>query len=116
VLDSMSIGFNSVEASAAEEMRSRGRVFEEVDLWEVSLVTWGANPEALVTNVKNAKRSIRDFERFLRDAGFSKREAVAVASGGFKALEKRGEPDKGAKNDGLADVLAQLRKSMTVGD
>lgn len=110
VLDGMSIGFNIVEAAASEELRGRGRVIEEIDLWEVSLVTWGANPEALVSSVK-ARKSIRDFERFLRDAGFSKREAVAVASGGFKAME-RGEP---ANDEGLADALAQLRKSMNTG-
>lgn len=49
-------------------------------------------PRALVAP-KGAKdiSTIRDFERFLRDAGFSRPEAEALASDGFKAL-RRGEP------------------------
>jgi len=35
--------------------------------------------------------TIRDFENHLRDAGFSKAEAEALASGGFRAL-RRGDP------------------------
>jgi hypothetical protein len=80
VLDSMSVGFNITEA-ADEGMRGSGRVIEAVDLWEVSLVTWGANPDAQITSVK----SIKDFERFLRDAGYTRKQALAIASGGYKA-------------------------------
>lgn len=112
-LDGMSIGFNIREAVPSER-RSQGRVIEEVDLWEVSLVTWGANPDALVTNVK-AKRSIRDFERFLRDAGFSRKEAVAIAANGYKGLGAQGEPDESeASDDELVSSLVRLRKSITM--
>ena len=113
VLDGMSIGFNVVEAGPSDQ-RSHGRVIEEVDLWEVSLVTWGANPDALVTNVK-ARKSIRDFERFLRDAGFTRSEAVAVAANGYKALETQRESDESEATDGeLASAIANLRKSMNL--
>lgn len=88
VLDGMSVGFNITEAGQGG---MRGRVIEEVDLWEVSLVTWGANPEALITNVKS--NSIKDFERFLRDAGFSRKEATAIASRGYKAAFDQGDPE-----------------------
>jgi len=113
VLDGMSIGFNVVEAGPSDQ-RSHGRVIEEVDLWEVSLVTWGANPDALVTNVK-ARKSIRDFERFLREAGFTRSEAVAVAANGYKALEAQRESDESEATDGeLASAIANLRKSMNL--
>lgn len=99
VLDGMSIGFNIVDGGRDE----RGRVISEVDLWEVSLVTFGANPEALITRVK-ARESIRDYEAFLRDAGFSRNEAKALAADGYKALRQR---DAGDEVD--AEVVARLK-------
>jgi len=78
VLDAMSVGFNISEAGQGG---MRGRVIEKVDLWEISLVTWGANPEAKITNVK----SMKDFEKLLRDAGCSRKQATAFVSGGYKA-------------------------------
>lgn len=80
-LDAMSVGFNISEATAGD---MRGRVIEEIDLWEVSLVTWGANPDALVTNVKSIDTE-RNFERFLRDAGFSRKQSQAITAKGFRA-------------------------------
>jgi len=55
---------------------------KKVDLWEVSLVTFPANDAARVQNVKSIEiiESIRDAEKSLRDAGFSRKEAVAFIS------------------------------------
>jgi len=52
---------------------------KKVDLWEVSLVTFPANDAARVQGVKNIEviESIRDAEKFLRDSGLSRKEAVA---------------------------------------
>ena len=108
VLDGMSIGFNVAEARPSEQ-RSRGRVIEEVDLWEVSLVTWGANPAATVTSVKSAKQSIRDFERFLRDAGFSRSEAKAVAADGYPALEAQRDVDDSESHDTQTDLIESIK-------
>ena len=108
VLDGMSIGFNVAEARPSEQ-RSRGRVIEEVDLWEVSLVTWGANPSATVTSVKSAKQSIRDFERFLRDAGFSRSEAKAVAADGYPALEAQRDVDDSESHDTQTDLIESIK-------
>lgn len=104
VLDAMSVGFNIVGAGQGESMR--GRVIDEVDLWEISLVTWGANPEALVTNVK----TIKDFERFLRDAGYSRKQATAIASGGYKAAF--GQCDTDSDDDGLTQSLTKLTATL----
>ena len=105
VLDGMSIGFNIVDGGRGES----GRVISEVDLWEVSLVTWGANPEALVTNVK-ARQSIRDFEAFLRESGFSRSEAVAIAANGFKSLGDQRESEAVSE----AETAERLRHLLTV--
>lgn len=106
VLDGMSIGFNIVDGGRGEN----GRVISEVDLWEVSLVTWGANPEALVTSVK-ARQSIRDFEAFLRESGFSRSEAVAIAASGFKALKDQRDAESASEAE-LAERLRALIHTM----
>lgn len=85
-LDAMSVGFNIETATAGS---GTGRVIDEADLWEISLVTWGANPQALISNVK----SIRDFEAFLRDSGFSRKQAVAIAARGYNTLTEQSESD-----------------------
>jgi len=102
VIDGLSIGFNITEGKRGDA----GVVIEEVDLMEVSLVTWGANPDALVTQVK-ARQSVRDFEAFLRESGFSRREATGIASKGFKAVE--GQREAGDDEQSLDAVLASIK-------
>jgi hypothetical protein len=85
-LDAMSVGFNIDSATQGE---GRGRVIDEADLWEISLVTWGANPDALISTVKTAK----EFEAFLRDSGFSRKEATTIASRGFKAIDDQSDSE-----------------------
>ena len=80
----------------------------EVDLFEISIVTFPMLPDAKVTGVKSITTE-RDFEQFLRDAGFSKSEAVAVTLHGFKGLAKRRDAgeDK-ADDEGLSSLLSKL--------
>lgn len=109
VLDGMSVGFNIREGVRGA---GAGRVIEEVDLWEVSLVTWGANPEALISNVK-ARKSIREFEAFLREAGFSRTEAKGIAAKGFKAIEGQREVGEDEPEwDALMASIQQFSQTM----
>jgi hypothetical protein len=87
ILDAMSVGFN-IPPGGAFGM-NHGLMIEEVDLMEISLVTFGANPEAMITSVK----SIKDFERLLRDAGYSRKEATAIASRGYKAASDQSDSE-----------------------
>lgn len=101
----------------------------EIDLWEVSLVTFPALDSARVDSVKNyhdlrpAERdraweivrahavgveTERDFERFLRDAGFSKRDAVAITGHGYRAAMRR-ESAVDAQIAALRDAAQTLR-------
>jgi uncharacterized protein len=105
-LDAMSVGFNIGSALAGNN--GRGRVIDEVDLWEISLVTWGANPEALITSIKSINTP-RDFERFLRDSGFSKSEALRITSEGFMAAEDRSESDSSEAAKMLEKTIQLLR-------
>lgn len=89
-LNGLSIGFMSREWTYDRE--SEVRTLTEVDLWEVSLVTFPANEKARVTTVKSADLATpKDAEKTLRDAGFSKADATAFVSRVMRLGEARRE-------------------------
>jgi HK97 family phage prohead protease len=103
-LDGLSIGY----ALLAHEVDGKIWRLTKIDLGEISPVTFPACVPASIDRVKSVE-SIRDFEAILRDAGFSKRDAKAVASGGYRALTRR---DVGVEElDQLATALGSLIKS-----
>ena len=107
-LDSMSIGYRTKEA--INEGSGRVRRLVEVDLFEISLVTFPMLDDALVTDVKSIKTE-REFEQFLRDAGYSRKEATALTLHGFKALN--GQRDAGqedAQNEGIEALFRQINQ------
>ena len=71
-LNGLSIGFVCLDRDWDSE---GSRLLKQIDLWEVSLVTFPANGKARVTSVKSADvagiTTIRQAEKALRDAGFS---------------------------------------------
>lgn len=81
----MSIGYD-VLPGGAEVMASGVRKLKALKLWEISVVTFGMNPEALIERVKSRPTNIREFERALRQLGYSQKQATAIASHGFTAL------------------------------
>lgn len=91
-LNGLSIGFVSKQWSYDRETDIR--TLTEIDLWEVSLVTFPANQAARVTNVKAGEiadlKTVRQLERALRDAGLSEGAAKAfVAQAKRIALDER---------------------------
>lgn len=69
-------------------------ILKDIDLWEVSLVTFPANDEARISNVKNAfvhGKTPRpsEMERALRDVGLSRSQAKSFMADGYGALEPR---------------------------
>lgn len=91
-INGLSIGFLSKEWKY--DAKTNIRTLTEVDLWEVSLVTFPANAKARVTNVKAASDMIaapKDAERILRDAGFSRADATAYVSRVMRMGEERRE-------------------------
>lgn len=69
----------------------------ELDLYEVSLVTFPANEKAQITRVKSADGTLIDeraFEEFLRDAGFSRKEAKTIISEGYRAIPKQRDAEE----------------------
>ena len=89
-IDGLSIGFRTVKSR--REGRN-ARALLEIDLWEISIVTFPMLPEARIGKVKalsfgGATPTTREFERWLtQDAGFTRSEARALMRDGIKGLE-----------------------------
>lgn len=110
-LNGLSIGF--VSKKWIYDQKSEIRTLTEIDLWEVSLVTFPANEAARITGVKTADvgtlHSIRDAERVLRDAGLSADVARAfVAQVKRIALEERDVPGAAAAMKAAERLLSSL--------
>ncbi len=78
-------------------------LLKEVDLWEVSLVTFPANDEARIGDVKSAfaRGEIppqKQIERVLRDVGLSRSQAKSLMAGGYGALSPRDAETQRALN------------------
>lgn len=102
ILDSMSIGFNTLKADFEERAGRTVRIIKEAELWEASFVPFGMNPEAQVLSVKS---DIRLFESALRDRmGLSQKEAAAVASLGYPALRR----DGGSEATAIVEELKEI--------
>ena len=118
-VDALSIGF-SVRRGGAEFDRERSlRRIKAIDLWEISVVTFPANPKARVARIKAADPGAsgggpglpteREFERLLtRDAGLSRSQARTVLSSGYQALLTT--RDAGG---GLDDLVASVKRVTT---
>jgi HK97 family phage prohead protease len=91
-LTGMSIGYSARNYEIDDKKGLRKLI--EVDLFEVSLVTFPANEKAQITRVNSRPDTLRQFEEFLREAGFSQKDATTVALRGFNALSTQGEPDE----------------------
>ena len=80
----MSIGYRVIKQRAAtrEEFSNSGVIsfLEEIELLEGSIVTFPANAEARVEDVKSEVMSLRTFERALKEEGFNAREAKTIIS------------------------------------
>jgi len=111
-LNGLSIGFVSKQWSYDRETDIR--TLTEIDLWEVSLVTFPANQAARVTNVKAGEiadlKTVRQLERALRDAGLSEGAAKA-----FVAQAKRIALDERDAHEAAAALKAadRLLKNLT---
>jgi HK97 family phage prohead protease len=84
-IDSMSIGYRMKPDGYKYDPKDKRRIIKEVDLMEVSLVTFPMNPKAKVTKVKLAEMNVREIEHYLRDAGGM---SVALAKESANILHK----------------------------
>lgn len=116
-LDGLSIG-GFLRKGDYEETETGRTIHKWSDLWEVSAVVFPADGSARIDNVKssdlieaiNEIDTIREFERFLRDAGnLSKSAAVALTARAKQVFQAEGDPgaeEKAAKE--LKDRIDRL--------
>lgn len=89
-LNGLSIGYRAKKFTIGTKPEEPRRLLHEIELVEISLVTFPANPKARIGSVKSGNGlTIRDAESALRDAGFSSNEAKAIVAKGFTAIDRR---------------------------
>lgn len=111
-LDGLSIGYIAKGVDYPNKPDEPRRKLKEVDLFEVSIVTFGMNKEALIESAKSIESiaTLSEAEDYLRDAcGFSRAQALAFVSR-IKSLrpsdsERRNETE-------LVRSLAQLKSKL----
>jgi len=109
-LDGLSIGFKVDPKGYSYEPRTKRRVIDEVDLMEVSLVTFPMNPQAMVRSVKGQDISIREWENGLRDAfSISRSEAKAAAKAIVETLAVRDAPDMSDELLAINQLVNQIK-------
>jgi HK97 family phage prohead protease len=118
-LDGLSIGYRVLDSETNEK---NVRVLKELDLYEVSLVTFPMNPKAQVSSVKSVKdeleaaETLADIEAVLKLRGFTKKETRAIVSkikkfsGQCDAGDKveKQEPQRDVDGDAAADLVKQI--------
>jgi HK97 family phage prohead protease len=110
IVKGLSIGYYIRDDSFDE--KTGVRTLKELELVEISIVTFPANAEATIDAVKAALvagklPTLPEFERHLREAGFSKTQATAIANGGLSKL-LRSESGDAKANDMVRKALAAL--------
>ena len=93
-LDSMSIGYRLNPKGYHYDDKEKKRVIKEVDLMEISMVTFPMNPKAKVTKVKLAEMNVREIEHYLRDAGMSGSVAKQSANILYKSFNPQLEEQR----------------------
>ena len=114
-VDGLSIGYRA--SRAQRDAKSGIRRIAEIDLWEISVVTFPMQPSARISAVKSrpfAGRTPtpREFERWLMlDAGLSRSEARAVIGNGLKGLLAKRDAGVPANDDArlVATIHAATR-------
>ena len=103
----LSIGYKTIR----EQIVGKTRQLLELALYEVSLVTIPMNERAVITSVKSLVEDGRlptlpEFEDFLREAGFSKSQATAIAGKGLAPLFR--SESGSTPSDFLSALKAQI--------
>jgi len=109
-LDGLSIGFRVNPKEVSYDKRKNQRIIKEVDLMEISLVTFPMNPKATVRQIKGEEISIREWENGMRDAfNLSRSEAKVAAKAVNLAFTQR-DVDVNAE---VVEAIKQLTLTIT---
>ncbi len=114
-LDGLSIGFRTKKWEYDEEKEIR--TLTEIELWEVSLVTFPANDPARVSAVKadGSLPTAREFERWLqREVGFSKSQAETIISKGYRRVLQGGALPSGEACEDVRELLDAVKRRAAI--
>ena len=110
-LDGLSIGFRVSPKGQEYDGKSKKRFIKEVDLMEISLVTFPMNPKASVRSVKGEEVSIREWENGMRDAfALSRSEAKVAAKAVHEAFNQRDADE--SKSDVAVSAINSLTNKL----
>lgn len=111
-VNGLSIGFVTREDSF--DRVSGIRTLKKIDLWEVSIVTFPANPAAQISSVKSsidALQTVRDAEAFLRDAARLSNTQAAAFISRIKSMADQRDAD--TDPDELMALLRRNTQTLT---
>lgn len=112
-IDGLSIGYIAKKFTMRTRPDEPRRTLHEIELMEISPVTFPANGRARLTSVKALADNERDLEAWLmRDAGLSRKEAQIAISQGFKAVLRQRDAAQDESSE-LADLAAAFKRSQT---
>lgn len=114
-LDGLSIGYRARKFVLGTKPDEPRRRLTDVDLVEVSIVTFPANGKARVSAVKSdlTADDMRDMEAILRTKGLSRSDAVKAVSGLREWLQREaGEPEPAPRDEGVAALAELLRRNV----
>lgn len=107
-LNGLSIGFMSKQWTYDRD--SEVRTLTEIDLWEVSLVTFPANEKARVTNVKSVSED--DVDKAVRHL----KSAIKLHEAHMDGSEPTSEASQMRMMKMMKDALAALQSAKNAGD
>tara|TARA_R110000737_G_scaffold63487_4_gene91095 strand:- start:1703 stop:2368 length:666 start_codon:yes stop_codon:yes gene_type:complete len=87
-LDSMSIGYRLSPEDYKYSDKLKKRTITNLDLMEISMVTFPMNPKAKITKVKLAEMDVRELEKYLCDIGMTNSVAEQSAGVLFKSFNR----------------------------
>lgn len=101
---------NIKENSYLYDAKRKVRYINEVDLWEISPVTFPANIRATITQVKSIEeaKSERELEAILRESGLSKKAAQYLVACCWSFL--RDAKEAGDIKNGVESILSEIKK------
>ena len=112
-LDGLSIGFRANPDQVSYDKRSRKRIIKEVDLMEISLVTFPMNPKATVNQVKGEAISIREWENGMRDAFSLSRSEAKVAAKAVTEAFSDNQREVDNVNAEMVEAIKNLTNKIT---
>tara|TARA_X000000950_G_scaffold267101_1_gene343271 strand:+ start:2045 stop:3073 length:1029 start_codon:yes stop_codon:yes gene_type:complete len=108
-IDGLSVGYRVDQKGYHYDDKKKKRRLKEVDLMEISAVTFPMNPKATIHGVKSDS-SIREWEHHMRDVcGLSRSEAKMTAKAVHNVLNQREVDDKQALIDAIKNLTKKVK-------